>query len=178
MVTDAALNISPNLRDKADIIQNAIDLAHCLGVTQPKVAILAAVETVNPDMPSTLEAAALCKMADRGQIKGGLLDGPLAFDNAISHEAARIKHIESPVAGDADILVAPDLEAANMLAKQLEYLAGASGAGLVVGARLPIALTSRADGPRTRVASALLALIAAHQARQDPIRRTQLKRQT
>ena len=175
MVTDAALNISPNLRDKADIIQNAIDLARCLGVPQPKVAILAAVETVNPDMPSTLEAAALCKMADRGQIKGGLLDGPLAFDNAISHEAARIKHIESPVAGDADILVAPDLEAANMLAKQLEYLAGASGAGLVVGARLPIALTSRADGPRTRVASALLALIAAHQARQDPIRRAQLK---
>jgi phosphate acetyltransferase len=174
MVTDAALNISPSLRDKADIIQNAIDLARTLGVQQPKVAILAAVETVNPDMPSTLEAAALCKMADRGQIKGCLLDGPLAFDNAISHEAARIKHIESSVAGDADILVAPDLEAANMLAKQLEYLAGASGAGLVVGARLPIALTSRADGPRTRVASALLALVAAHQARQDPIRRAQL----
>ena len=175
MVTDAALNISPSLRDKADIIQNAIDLAHTLGVEQPKVAILAAVETVNPDMPSTLEAAALCKMADRGQIKGGLLDGPLAFDNAISHEAARIKRIESHVAGDADILVAPDLEAANMLAKQLEYLAGASGAGLVVGARLPIALTSRADGPRTRVASAVLALVAAHQARQDPIRRAQLQ---
>lgn len=175
MVTDAALNISPSLRDKADIIQNAIDLAHSLGVPQPKVAILAAVETVNPDMPSTLEAAALCKMADRGQIKGGLLDGPLAFDNAISLEAARIKHIESCVAGDADILVAPDLEAANMLAKQLEYLAGASGAGLVVGARLPIALTSRADGPRTRVASAVLALIAAHQARKDPIRRAQLE---
>ena len=175
MVTDAALNISPSLRDKADIIQNAIELAHSLGVAQPKVAILAAVETVNPDMPSTLEAAALCKMADRGQIKGGLLDGPLAFDNAISHEAARIKHIESSVAGDADILVAPDLEAANMLAKQLEYLAGASGAGLVVGARLPIALTSRADGPRTRVASAVLALIAAHQARKDPIRRAQLE---
>ena len=175
MVTDAALNISPALREKADIIQNAIDLARTLGVQQPKVAILAAVETVNPDMPSTLEAAALCKMAERGQIQGGLLDGPLAFDNAISHDAARIKHIESAVAGDADILVAPDLEAANMLAKQLEYLAGASGAGLVVGARLPIALTSRADGPRTRVASAVLALVAAHQARQDPIRRGQLK---
>lgn len=175
MVTDAALNISPSLRDKADIIQNAIDLARILGVEQPKVAILAAVETVNPDMPSTLDAAALCKMADRGQIQGGLLDGPLAFDNAISHEAARIKHIESRVAGDADILVAPDLEAANMLAKQLDYLAGASGAGLVMGARLPIALTSRADGPRTRVASALLALLAAYQARQDPIRRAQLK---
>ncbi|MFZ9655298.1 MAG: phosphate acyltransferase, partial [Limnohabitans sp.] len=159
----------------ADIIQNAIDLARILGVEQPKVAILAAVETVNPDMPSTLDAAALCKMADRGQIQGGLLDGPLAFDNAISHESARIKHIESRVAGDADILVAPDLEAANMLAKQLDYLAGASGAGLVVGARLPIALTSRADGPRTRVASALLALLAAYQARQDPIRRAQLK---
>jgi phosphate acetyltransferase len=114
-------------------------------------------------------------MADRGQIQGGLLAGPLAFDNAISHEAARIKHIESRVAGDADILVAPDLEAANMLAKQLDYLAGASGAGLVMGARLPIALTSRADGPRTRVASALLALLAAYQARQDPIRRAQLK---
>ena len=175
MVTDAALNITPSLRDKADIIQNAIELAHTLGLANPKVAILAAVETVNPDMPSTLDAAALCKMAERGQIKGGVLDGPLAFDNAISHEAARIKHIESPVAGDADILVAPDLEAANMLAKQLEYLAGASGAGLVVGARLPIALTSRADGPRTRVASALLALLAAYQARQDPIRRAQLK---
>ncbi len=175
MVTDAALNISPSLQEKADIIQNAIDLARTLGVEQPKVAILAAVETVNPDMPSTLDAAALCKMADRGQIKGGVLDGPLAFDNAISLHAAQIKHIQSPVAGDADILVAPDLEAANMLAKQLEYLAGASGAGLVMGARVPIALTSRADGPRTRVASALLALVAAHQARKDPIRRAQLK---
>ena len=174
MVTDAALNISPKLHEKADIIQYAIDLARTLGVEQPKVAILAAVETVNPDMPSTLDAAALCKMADRGQIKGGLLDGPLAFDNAISLQAAQIKHIQSQVAGDADILVAPDLEAANMLAKQLEYLAGASGAGLVMGARIPIALTSRADGPRTRVASALLALVAAHQARKDPIRRAQL----
>lgn len=165
MVTDAALNIRPSLRDKVDILQNAIDLARILGIEKPKVAILSAVETVNADIPSTLDAAALCKMADRGQIHGGLLDGPLAFDNAISSHAAKIKHIVSDVAGDADILAVPDLESGNMLAKQLEYLAGATGAGLVVGARVPIALTSRADGPSTRVASALLALLAVHHAR-------------
>ena len=167
MVTDAALNIRPSLMDKVDIVQNAIDLAHILGIKLPKVAILAAVETVNPDMPSTLDAAALCKMADRGQIQGGLLDGPLAFDNAISPHAAQIKHIVSPVAGDADILAVPDLESGNILAKQLEYLAGATGAGLVLGARVPIALTSRADSANTRVASALLALLAAHHARRQ-----------
>jgi phosphate acetyltransferase len=164
-VTDAALNIRPSLREKVDILQNAIDFAHILGLPHPKVAILSAVETVNADMPSTLDAAALCKMADRGQIKGGILDGPLAFDNAISMHAAHIKNIVSDVAGDADILAVPDLESGNMLAKQLEYLAGATGAGLVLGARVPIALTSRADGPATRVASALLALLAAHHAR-------------
>lgn len=164
MVTDAALNIRPSLREKVDIVQNAIDLAHILGVAQPKVAILSAVESVNPELPSTLDAAALCKMADRGQIRGGLLDGPLAFDNAISTHAAQVKNIVSGVAGDADILAVPDLESGNMLAKQLEYLAGATGAGVVLGARVPIALTSRADGPSTRVASALLALLAAHHA--------------
>ena len=173
-VTDAALNIAPTLRDKVDIVQNAIDFVRILGNDNPKVAILSAVETVNPDMPSTLDAAALCKMADRGQITGGLLDGPLAFDNAISAQAARIKQIHSPVAGDADILIAPNLEAGNMLAKQLEYLGGATASGLVLGARLPIALTSRADNADSRVASALLALLAAHQARKDPIRRAQL----
>ena len=165
MVTDAALNIRPSLTEKVDIICNAIELAHILGIEQPKLAILSAVETVNPDIPSTLDAAALCKMADRGQIKGGILDGPLAFDNAISMQAARIKNIASVVAGDADILVCPDLESGNMLAKQLEYLAGATGSGLVLGAQVPIALTSRADGPATRVASALLALLAAHKNR-------------
>jgi len=169
MVTDAALNIRPSLMDKVDIVQNAIDLAHILGIELPKVAILSAVETVNPDMPSTLDAAALCKMADRGQIQGGLLDGPLAFDNAISPHAAQIKHIVSNVAGDADILAVPDLESGNILAKQLEYLAGATGAGLVLGARVPIALTSRADSANTRVASALLALLAAHHARRQEV---------
>lgn len=173
-VTDAALNIAPTLTDKVDIVQNAIDFVQTMGTLQPKVAILSAVETVNPAIASTLDAAALCKMADRGQIRGGLLDGPLAFDNAISAHAAQIKHIESPVAGDADILLAPNLEAGNMLAKQLEYLGGATASGLVLGARVPIALTSRADGTDSRVASALLALVAAHQARQDPIRRAQL----
>ena len=173
-VTDAALNIAPTLSDKVDIIQNALDFVRTMGTSTPKVAILSAVETVNPAMASTLDAAALCKMADRGQITGGLLDGPLAFDNAISAHAAQIKHIDSPVAGDADILVAPNLEAGNMLAKQLEYLGGATASGLVLGARLPIALTSRADAADSRVASALLALIAAHQARRDPIRRAQL----
>ena len=166
MVTDAALNIRPTLTEKLDIIHNAIDLAHILGIPNPKVASLSAVETVNPDLPSTIDAAALCKMADRGQLKGGIVDGPLAFDNAISAHAAQIKGIVSPVAGDADILMVPDLESGNMLAKQLEYLAGATGSGLVLGARIPIALTSRADGPTTRVASALLGLLAAHTARQ------------
>ena len=161
IVTDAALNICPNLSEKADIIQNAIDFAQILGVAQPKVAILAAVEMVNPDMPSTLHAAALCKMADRGQIRGGLLDGPLAFDNAISVHAAQVKGIVSVVAGDADILAVPDVEAGNILAKQLEYFAGATSAGLVLGAKVPIALTSRSDGPMARVASALLAQLVA-----------------
>lgn len=166
LITDAALNIRPSLKEKMDIIQNAIDFARVMGVATPKVAILSAVETVNPNIPSTLDAAALCKMAERGQITGGIIDGPLAFDNAISAHAAQIKNIQSPVAGDADILAVPDLESGNMLAKQLEYLAGASGSGLVLGARVPIALTSRADGPLNRVASALLAQLAAHSARQ------------
>lgn len=158
-ITDAAINIEPYLDDKADIIRNAVDLCHALGMSLPKVAILAAVETVHPRMRSTIEAAALCKMADRGQITGALLDGPLAFDNAISRESAQIKHIVSPVAGDADILVAPDLEAGNMIAKQLIYLAGAEAAGLALGARVPIILTSRSDGAAARVASAALALL-------------------
>ncbi|HEX5785835.1 MAG TPA: bifunctional enoyl-CoA hydratase/phosphate acetyltransferase [Burkholderiaceae bacterium] len=159
LITDAALNIEPTLPEKVDIVQNAIDFCQVLGVAMPKVAILSAVETVNPAIPSTLDAAALCKMADRGQIKGGVLDGPLAFDNAISARAAEVKHIASPVSGQADILMVPDLESGNMLAKQLEYLAGASGSGLVLGSRVPIALTSRADGPMNRMASALLALL-------------------
>ena len=171
LITDAALNIHPTLPEKVDILQNAIDLARILGVEQPKVAILSAVETVNPAIPSTLDAAALCKMADRGQIKGAILDGPLAFDNAISRHAAAIKHIVSPVAGDADSLAVPDLESGNMLAKQLEYLAGASGSGLVLGAGVPIALTSRADGPMNRAASALLAKLTAHSLRRDRARR-------
>ena len=158
LITDAAININPTLEDKADIAQNAIDLAHVLGVERPKVAILAAVETVTSRMPSTLDAAALCKMADRGQITGAVLDGPLAFDNAISAEAARIKGITSPVAGEADILLVPDLEAGNMLAKQLEYLAGAASCGVVLGARIPIALTSRSDGEEARLASVALAV--------------------
>ncbi len=166
LITDAALNIRPTLAEKADIIRNAIDFARILGVGQPRVAILSAVETVNPSIPSTLDAAALCKMADRQQISGGVLDGPLAFDNAISLQAAQIKAITSPVAGQADILAVPDLESGNMLAKQLEYLAGASGSGIVLGARVPIALTSRADGPQARVASALLARLVAHHAEQ------------
>ncbi|MDD5480309.1 bifunctional enoyl-CoA hydratase/phosphate acetyltransferase [Rhodoferax sp.] len=167
LITDAALNIRPTLQEKVDIIQNAIDFARIMGVVTPKVAILSAVEMVNPSIPSTLDAAALCKMADRGQITGGVLDGPLAFDNAISMHAAHIKHIDSVVAGHADIMAVPDLESGNMLAKQLEYLAGASGSGIVLGARVPIALTSRADGPSNRVASALLALLVAHNARRD-----------
>jgi phosphate acetyltransferase len=167
LITDAALNIHPTLSEKVDIIQNAIDFARMMGVKTPKVAILSAVETVNPNIPSTVEAAALCKMADRGQITGGILDGPLAFDNAISLHAAQIKQIDSPVSGDADILAVPDLESGNMLAKQLEYLAGATVSGLVLGARVPIALTSRADGPMARVGSALLAQLVAFNARRD-----------
>ncbi len=162
IVTDAAINIAPVLEDKADICQNAIDLAITLGVKQPKVAILAAVETITSKMIATIDAAALCKMADRHQIKGGLLDGPLAFDNAISREAARIKGIESEVAGDPDILLVPDLESGNMLAKQLSFLANADSAGLVLGARVPIILTSRADSVRSRIASCAVAMLAAH----------------
>jgi phosphotransacetylase len=159
MITDAAINIAPDLDEKRDICQNAIDLAHVLGIARPKVAILSAVETVTGKLRSTLDAAALCKMADREQIKGAELDGPLAFDNAISIEAARTKDIVSSVAGQADILLVPDLEAGNMLAKQLTFFDGADGAGIVLGARLPIILTSRADPPRTRLASAALALL-------------------
>ncbi len=167
IVTDAAINITPTLDEKADICRNAIDLAISLGVARPKVAILAAVETVSSKMPSTIDAAALCKMAERGQIVGGLLDGPLAFDNAISKEAARMKGITSEVAGDPDILLAPDLEAGNMLAKQLTFLANADAAGLVLGARVPIVLTSRADSVRSRIASSAVAVLAAHARRQS-----------
>ncbi len=161
LVTDAAINIAPTLEEKADIVRNAVDLARALGVDRPKVALLSAVETVTPRIASTLDAAALCKMADRGQIAHATLDGPLAFDNAISAEAARIKGISSPVSGLADILVVPDLESGNMLAKQLEYLAGASSSGVVLGARVPIALTSRADPAVARKASAALAGVMA-----------------
>jgi phosphate acetyltransferase/phosphate butyryltransferase len=160
-LTDAAINIEPDLEDKRDIVQNAIDLARVLGIDTPRVAILSAVETVTPKLRSTIEAAALCKMADRQQITGGLVDGPLGFDNAVSEEAARIKGILSPVAGRADILVVPDLESGNMLAKQLDYLAEAEGAGIVLGARVPIALTSRADKPPGRMASCAIALLLA-----------------
>jgi phosphotransacetylase len=165
VVTDAAINIAPTLEEKADICQNAIDLAVSLGVKKPKIAILAAVETVNSKMQATLDAAALCKMAERGQIKGGILDGPLAFDNAISTEAAQIKGIRSEVAGDPDILLVPDLQAGNMLAKQLSFLANADSAGLVLGARVPIILTSRADSVRARIASCAVAMLAAHAGR-------------
>ncbi|MGS0891458.1 phosphate acetyltransferase [Burkholderia stagnalis] len=164
-ITDAAVNIHPTLEQKADIVQNAIDLAHALGIGRPKVAILSAVETVSSKLPSTLDAAALCKMAERGQITGGLLDGPLALDNAISPDAARLKHLGSEVAGDADILVAPDLEAGNMLAKELTFLANADAAGIVLGARVPVILTSRADSERTRLASCAIALLVADAAR-------------
>lgn len=159
MMTDAAINIAPDLATKADIIQNAIDLANAIGIDGPKVALLSAVETITPRLQSTVDAGALCKMADRGQITGGVLDGPLAFDNAISMRAAATKGIVSPVAGQADILVAPDLEAANMIAKQLMYLAGAEAAGIVLGAQVPIILTSRADDDRTRIASAAIAAL-------------------
>ena len=165
LVTDAAINIAPCARDKADIVQNAIELAHVLGIEQPRVAILAAVETVNPDMQATVDAAMLCKMADRGQITGGVLDGPLGFDNAISEEAARTKKNVSPVAGKADILLVPDLEAGNMVAKQLQYLAGADSAGIVLGTRVPIVLTSRADSVRTRLASTAVMKLVAHSRR-------------
>jgi phosphate acetyltransferase len=158
-ITDAAINIAPDLLTKRDIVQNAIDLAQVLGVAVPKVAILSAVETPTPEIRSTIDAAALCKMAERGQITGGILDGPLAFDNAISEEAAKGKGIESPVAGRADILVVPDLESGNMLAKQLEYLGDAQAAGIVLGARAPIVLTSRADSPSARIASCAVALV-------------------
>ena len=161
IITDAAINIAPTLQDKADIIRNAVDLAHAFGLVRPRVAILAAVETINPNMPATLDAAALCKMADRGQIAGAILDGPLAFDNAVSAAAARTKGIVSEVAGAADILVVPDLEAGNMLAKQLEYLGGAASAGIVLGARVPIVLTSRADTREARIASCAVALVVA-----------------
>ena len=161
MVTDAAINIAPSLEEKVDIIQNAIELAHALGTSQPKVAILSAVETVTLKIPSTLEAGALCKMADRGQITGGILDGPLAFDNAIDVQAAKTKGISSPVAGCADILVVPDLEAGNMLAKQLTFMANAEAAGIVLGARVPIVLTSRADSARARLASCAVAVLHA-----------------
>lgn len=162
LITDAAVNIFPDLAAKLDICQNAIELAHTLGIETPKVAILSAIEMVNPKIPSTLEASALCKMADRGQITGALLDGPLAFDNAISRQAATTKHIVSAVAGDADILLVPDLEAGNILAKQLAFLNHADGAGIVLGARVPIILTSRADNVRTRMASCGVAVLHAH----------------
>jgi phosphotransacetylase/acyl dehydratase len=168
-ITDAAINIYPELDDKRDIVQNAIDLAHVLGIENPKVAILSAIETVSPKLRSTIEAAALCKMADRKQITGGVVDGPLAFDNAVSEEAAKIKEIVSPVAGKADILVVPDLESGNMLAKQLEYLAEAQAAGIVLGARVPIALTSRADSPMSRMTSCAIALLLAHHKRKMKI---------
>ncbi len=161
IVTDAAINIAPDLDAKVDIIQNAIDLAHAMGAPEVRVAILSAMETVTAKVPSTIEAAALCKMAERGQITGALLDGPLALDNAISPEAAAIKRIVSPVAGRANILVVPDLEAGNMLAKSLSFLAGADAAGIVLGARVPIILTSRADTVLTRLASCAVAVMAA-----------------
>jgi phosphate acetyltransferase len=159
LITDAAINITPELEDKVHIVQNAIDLAHALGIPEPKVALLSAVETVNPKIKSTLDAAALCKMADRGQITGGILDGPLAFDTAVSARAADIKKLQSPVTGQADILVVPDLESGNMLAKQLEYLGGAQMAGVVLGARVPAILTSRADSAETRLTSCAVAML-------------------
>ena len=161
IISDAAVNIAPTLEVKVDIVQNAIDLARALTTEQVRVAILSAMETVNPRVPSTLEAAALCKMADRGQITGGILDGPLALDNAISADAAAIKHIVSPVAGQANVLIVPDLEAGNMLAKSLSFLAGADAAGIVLGARVPIILTSRADSQLTRLASCAVGVLVA-----------------
>ncbi|WP_298581488.1 bifunctional enoyl-CoA hydratase/phosphate acetyltransferase [uncultured Luteimonas sp.] len=168
IVTDAAINLAPDLAQKADIIRNAIELAHVIGVERPKVAILAAVETVTPTMPATLDAAALCKMADRGQIEGGVLDGPLAFDNAVSIAAARTKGIVSEVAGQADILVVPDLESGNMLAKQVMFMGDAASAGIVLGAKVPVVLTSRADSRESRMASCAIALMLAHRYRTTP----------
>lgn len=167
IVTDAAVNIAPTLGEKVDIIQNAIDLAHALRFKEVRVAILSAMETVNPSVPSTVEAAALCKMADRKQITGAILDGPLALDNAISLESVAIKKIDSPVAGRANVLVVPDLEAGNMLAKSLSFLAGADAAGIVLGARVPIILTSRADSTLTRLASCAVAVLVAHARRES-----------
>lgn len=161
LISDAAVNIAPGLATKRDIVQNAIDVARVIGVETPRVALLSAVETVNPDIPSTVDAAALCKMADRGQITGAVLDGPLAFDNAISAQAARTKGIVSPVSGQVDVLVVPNLEAGNMLYKQLVYLSGALAAGVVVGARVPVVLTSRADTPASRIASTAVACLLA-----------------
>ena len=168
IITDAAVNIAPTLKEKVDIVQNAIDLARTLGITDVRVAILSAMEIVNPDVPSTLEAAALCKMADRKQITGAVLDGPLALDNAINLDAAQVKNIESPVAGRANVLVVPDLEAGNMLAKSLTFLAGADAAGIVLGARVPIILTSRADSMLTRLASCAIATLIADVRRRQP----------
>jgi phosphotransacetylase len=168
IITDAAINVTPSLEDKRDIVQNAIDLARVLGVEEPRVAILSAVETVTPKLPSTIDAAALCKMAERGQITGALVDGPLAFDNAISEAAAREKGIVSDVAGRADILVAPDLEAGNMLVKELTFLAGADAAGIVLGSRAPVVLTSRADSPASRVASCAVGVLLAASRRSLP----------
>jgi len=166
IITDAAINVFPTLEEKVDIVQNAIDLAHALKIEKPKVAILSAMEKVNPKLASTVEAAALCKMAERGQITGAVLDGPLALDNAISVEAAKIKKIGGPVAGQADILVVPDLEAGNVLAKSLSFLADADSAGIVVGARVPITLTSRADSVQSRLASCAVAALVAHRRRE------------
>jgi phosphate acetyltransferase len=167
IITDAAVNIFPTLVDKVHIVQNAIDLARALGLESPKVAILSAMETVNPQVPSTIEAAALCKMAERGQITGGILDGPLALDNAISPEAAQIKGITGPVAGVADILIVPDLDAGNMLAKSLSFLMDADSAGIVLGARVPITLTSRADSVQSRLASCAVAVLVAQRRRES-----------
>jgi phosphate acetyltransferase len=167
IITDAAVNIAPTLRDKVDIIQNAIDLAHALRFPEVRVALLSAMETINTDVPSTIEAGALCKMADRGQITGAILDGPLALDNAISLESVAIKKINSPVAGRANVLVVPDLESGNMLAKSLSFLAGADAAGIVLGARVPIILTSRADSVMTRLASCAVAVLVASARRDD-----------
>jgi phosphate acetyltransferase len=167
IITDAAINIAPTLEEKADILQNAINLAHALQVKEVRVAVLSAMETVNPKVPSTVEAAALCKMVDRHQITGAIVDGPLALDNAINLEAARIKQIDSPVAGRANVLLVPDLEAGNMLAKSLSFLAGADAAGIVLGARVPIILTSRADSVPTRLASCAVAALVAKARRES-----------
>jgi phosphate acetyltransferase len=170
-ITDAVLNIQPDLDAKRDIVQNAIELARALGVETPKVAVLSAVETVNPRLRSTVDAAALTKMADRGQIIGGMVDGPLAFDDAVSTEAARVKGILSPVAGQADILVVPDMESGNMLVKQLEYLADSQGVGIVLGGRVPIVLTSRADSPVEHMVSCALALLLARKGTKEKVAR-------